>query len=41
MMERNLVLIDTGALYSSNIIGKYVVFDYTERVTYKYLTRDK
>jgi len=41
MMERNLVLIDTDALYSSNIIGKYVVFDCVARVTHKYLTRDK
>lgn len=41
MMERNSVLIDTDALYSSNIISKYVVFDCTAHVTHKYLTRDK
>lgn len=41
MMERNSVLIDTDALYSSNMISKYAVFDYPARVTHKYLTRDK
>jgi len=41
MMEYNSVLIDTDALYSSNIISKYAVFDCIARVTYKYLTRDK
>lgn len=40
-MERNSVLIDTDALYSSNIINKYIVFDCVARVTHKYLTRDK
>lgn len=39
MMEYNSVLID--ALYSSNIISKYAVFDCVACVTYKYLIRDK